>query len=551
MPVERDRRRADRGDRGPIVRPVCSDHQFATGRDDEAVPAELAVEQVRPHQVGDVRRPGRSGEFAHRTPLGDRAALEHHHTVGQRVGVHRVVRDDQARRRPATRRVEPRWQIATHGRPRRRIERSERLVEHDHVGLPDDRPADRHALRLPAGEFGGRAIGDVDDAELFERGERPRVGLASTETARAKAEGDIVASGQVIEQRVVLEHRSDPPLAGGHHHTRARIVPRASVEHDRTIRYREQPDDRPEHRRLAGTVRPDQRDRLAALHAKVAGDAQLADGEDDVDPQRHAPDLATAPTHRPRSPARTAKEIATNTRLTSTARSASTSRARYASSGRVLVTPGRLPAKVIVAPNSPRARAHVSTAPATSAGRTLGNVTLRNTYHSVAPSERAASSARRSSCWKAASTVSTRNGIATNTCATTTAGVENGSDTPNHRSSHSPISPRRPIARKSATPATTGGNTIDRVQIARTRPRPGSRLRASSQASGTPSSTETAVATSEVASDNHNAERIGPDDTTSPTERHVRAHDQRDQRDDEHQRAEYAGHEEDCRWALG
>ncbi len=49
-------------------------------------------------------------------------------------------------------------------------------------------------------------------------------------------------------------------------------------------------------------------------------------------------------------------------------------------SGIVCVVPGKLPANVIVAPNSPSARAHASTAPAISAGRIAGSVTRRNAY---------------------------------------------------------------------------------------------------------------------------------------------------------------------------
>ena len=54
-------------------------------------------------------------------------------------------------------------------------------------------------------------------------------------------------------------------------------------------------------------------------------------------------------------------------------------------SGRVWVVPGKLPAKVMVAPNSPSARAQASTAPATSAGRTAGMVTRRKAYQRDAP----------------------------------------------------------------------------------------------------------------------------------------------------------------------
>ena len=60
--------------------------------------------------------------------------------------------------------------------------------------------------------------------------------------------------------------------------------------------------------------------------------------------------------------------------------------------GIVSVWPGKLPAKVIVAPNSPRARAQHSTAPAPREGAISGTVTRRKTVIRVAPSVAAASS---------------------------------------------------------------------------------------------------------------------------------------------------------------
>ena len=76
------------------------------------------------------------------------------------------------------------------------------------------------------------------------------------------------------------------------------------------------------------------------------------------------------------------------------------SSARYTDNGSVCVLPGKLPANVIVAPNSPNARAHDNTAPAISAERIAGNVTRRNEYQVLAPSVRAASSWPMSACRK-------------------------------------------------------------------------------------------------------------------------------------------------------
>src|SRR5262249_33743954 len=158
------------------------------------------------------------------------------------------------------------------------------------------------------------------------------------------------------------------------------------------------------------------------------------------------------------------------------------------------VRPGYLPAKVIVAPNSPSARVQHSTAPATIPGATSGSVTRRNTVHRDAPRVTAASSNRRSMPPRAPATPTPRNGIATNASASTTAGVENGRVIPNQASRYRPSTPRRPSASSSATPPTTGGSTSGTVTSARSTRTPGSSDRASTQASGTPASRQAPVA---------------------------------------------------------
>src|SRR5699024_980716 len=80
---------------------------------------------------------------------------------------------------------------------------------------------------------------------------------------------------------------------------------------------------------------------------------------------------------RSRRPTSTANDTARSTRLRATAASRSLSSRRYTARGRVWVRPTMLPAKVMVAPNSPRARAQASTAPAAIDGPTMGSVTRR------------------------------------------------------------------------------------------------------------------------------------------------------------------------------
>ena len=167
--------------------------------------------------------------------------------------------------------------------------------------------------------------------------------------------------------------------------------------------------------------------------------------------------------------------------------------------------PGELPAKVMVAPNSPRARAQHSTVPAASDGAIRGSVTLRKVASRDAPKVEAASSKPRSRPRKAPSTVTTRNGIATKHCARTTPSVVKGRVNPNHSSSQRPTTPRRPNARSSATPPTTGGSTRGRVTRALSSDRPRKWVRARTQASGTPSTTATAVELVAVTRDSRRA----------------------------------------------
>ncbi len=113
----------------------------------------------------------------------------------------------------------------------------------------------------------------------------------------------------------------------------------------------------------------------------------------------------------------------------------------------------------MVAPNSPSARAQPSTRPASSPGPASGSATRRNVVHRLAPSVAATTSYSRSAARSAPSTLSTKNGSATNACAMTTAAVVNGMVIPDASYSGPPTRPRRPNAASSATPPTTGGST--------------------------------------------------------------------------------------------
>ena len=110
--------------------------------------------------------------------------------------------------------------------------------------------------------------------------------------------------------------------------------------------------------------------------------------------------------------------------------------------------------------------------------------------------------------------------MATNVSASTTPAVVNGSRTSNHWSSHWPARPRRPRASRSATPPTTGGSTMGSRTSARTTLRPGNSMRASSQASGTPSTIERPWPQSEHTSESRSASRTDGSPSTPGRSRH-------------------------------
>ena len=99
-----------------------------------------------------------------------------------------------------------------------RVERAERLVEQQHLGLDRERARERDALALAAGELVRIAVGEP--VELHEREQLVDLGAdlrlvraASRFGPHAQAEGDVLEDRHVAEQRVVLEDEADLALA--------------------------------------------------------------------------------------------------------------------------------------------------------------------------------------------------------------------------------------------------------------------------------------------------------------------------------------------------
>ena len=154
-----------------------------------------------------------------------------------------------------------------------------------------------------------------------------------------------------------------------------------------------------------------------------------------LDPdQPHAEQNRQAPRRRGSRPPRSRSRGSTGTR-------------RRPPAGRVCVMPATLPANMIVAPNSPSARAQARMAPPASTGIASGTMTLRKTCHSPLPSMRAASSSSRWVLAKAPRAERMKNGAETNVCASTTAAVVNAISSPGR--SERPAAPEQDQQRES------------------------------------------------------------------------------------------------------
>ncbi len=141
------------------------------------------------------------------------------------------------------------------------VERTERLVEQQHLRLVDQRPGEGDPLLLAAGEL-GRLLAGLGP-ELDER--QHLVDLASTtaDLAPAQAEGDVLEDVEVREERVVLEDGVDrPPVGLG-------VGDVLAGERDRARGRRVQARDHPQRRRLAAPRGPEQGEERPARHVEV------------------------------------------------------------------------------------------------------------------------------------------------------------------------------------------------------------------------------------------------------------------------------------------
>ena len=93
--------------------------------------------------------------------------------------------------------------LARHG-----VQRAERLVHQDHLGVVGQHARDRHALLHPARQLMRIGIGELRQADHLHEAVRGGKHLSAGQPARLGPERDIAPHRQPGEERVVLEHHA-------------------------------------------------------------------------------------------------------------------------------------------------------------------------------------------------------------------------------------------------------------------------------------------------------------------------------------------------------
>ena len=167
---------------------------------------------VAADEAGDEFGARRVEQLVRAALLLDPALVHHHHQVGQR---HRLLLGmgdvDEGHRQLGL----PLLELGPHPDAQERIERRQRLVEQQHLGLGDQRPGQRHALLLPAGELAGPAVRERAERHPVEQLAGARVALGLGDAAHLQAEGDVVERVEMGKQRVALEHHRRAALGRG------------------------------------------------------------------------------------------------------------------------------------------------------------------------------------------------------------------------------------------------------------------------------------------------------------------------------------------------
>ena len=253
-------------------------HAHGVSRVEEHLPPGLAaaVQEVGDaEEAGDERGARPLVQLGRRAELLDLAAVHHRDRVRHRHRLLLIVRDVDERDPHV---VLDALQLELHLLAELEVERAERLVEQQHLRRVHERPRERDALLLAAGELPRLPLLVALERDQAQDLAHAALQLRAADALAPQAERDVLADREVREERVALEDGVDVApvrrptghvLVGEQDAARGRLLEAA---------------DHPQRRRLAAAGGPEKREERAALDVE----AEVVDRDDVVEALRDA-----------------------------------------------------------------------------------------------------------------------------------------------------------------------------------------------------------------------------------------------------------------------
>src|SRR5262245_10861333 len=249
---------------------VALEHLALERRPDLAVEI---VERALDLDLGDVTR-SRQGDL----PIADDARggprRHDHHAVGERDRLLEIMGDEQHRLAIGAPQIQ---QQVAHDLPRLRIERAERLVHQQYLGVADEHLHEAHALPLAARQHVRIARAELGEADAGEPSLRALARRRARDAGGLEPDRDVLQRGLPREQRVRLEQVAGLAVERGERHAENVDAARGR---------RDQPGGDVEQRRLTAAGRADDGHELAVGHRK-RGVFDRGIGAPVGEPERH------------------------------------------------------------------------------------------------------------------------------------------------------------------------------------------------------------------------------------------------------------------------
>lgn len=251
-----DRRREQRRAYGHVLRQVLVDHP---------------VEQVdRTDELGDEAVGRLLVDLVRLADLLDPAGIHHRDAGGHGHRFFLVVGDHHAGH---ARRFDDADQFQLHLRAQLLVQRAHRLVQQQQLRPLGQRPRQRHALLLAAGQLVWLALAQVAHLHQVEHLAHALADRILAQAILLQAEGNVLLDRHVREQRIGLEHHVDRPLV------RRQRVQALAIEGDAALGGRLEAAQAAQQGRFATAGATEQGKDLALAHVQV----DVVDGDETVE----------------------------------------------------------------------------------------------------------------------------------------------------------------------------------------------------------------------------------------------------------------------------